>query len=216
MMPLSFAPVPGGTNTSNSSDRIYLQYGFEADQSLSFGKVRWRFTSTTNTDGSSISSNFASTIKYITSSDTPSLWVALDAAGAVVGMWESEDPISAGDTVPPMSVPTDDRDVPLAGYSVVNVGLPTFSVIERLYSVVLTETQRTSMLSCTNDYLVERGWLSAPMDSLVDTATMVSTRYEPSSRQWMMRCGAKAAGVGTPSFYGNLVVSGEAWARPAP
>ena len=195
---------------------MYLAYGMKTNDTSTFGKVRWRANDGTS-EGRRSNNDIGATIKYITSSDTPSLWVVLDTTGGVVGMWEAEDPISAGDTVPPLSVPTDDLDVPLEGYSVVNVGLPTFSVIERVYTTVLTATQRVSMLGCTNDYLTRRGWLTAPMASLVDTATMVPVRYQPSSLQWMMRCGAKAVGVGTPAFYrDNLVVSGGAWARPTP
>ena len=156
-----------------------------------------------------------STIRYFTASDKPSVWVELDATGVVIGLWEAEDPISPNDTVAPLRVTHDEDDVPLPGHSIVNVSVPTFPVIERVYSTVLPPAQRPVMLQCVNDYLVGRGWLSAPMASLVDTAVSVPDRYYPSSRQWMMRCAAQAAEVGVSAFYmDELIISGGAWALP--
>ena len=152
--------------------------------------------------------------EYMTASDTPSVWVLLDGDGVVAALWESEDPAGPGS---PISLPDDDAGNVLPGFSTLDIGLPTFSVIEQVYSDGLTAAQRDAMLTCTSDYLLMRGWTDGPLTNLVDYIGVrrVSDRYEPSARQWMMRCGAQAAGVGAPTFYLNhLVVSGGAWARP--
>ena len=154
--------------------------------------------------------------RYFTSSDNPSVWVVTrDSDGAIETLWESEDPISGGRA--PIGVPEDESGTPLTGYTVLNVGLPTFSVTERLYTVVLTETQRETTLSTWGAYLVERGWLDTLPTTLVDPVTMVSARYQPSAIQWLMRFMAQATGDSTTGFYmSELVVSGGAWARPTP
>ena len=149
------------------------------------------------------------TWRYLTSSDRPSLWIVLDATGAVTSFWEAEDPISEGDTVAPLAKENAITD------RVVNVGLPTFSVIERIYSTVLTEDQRTEMLLAWSDYMLGRGWITTPLTQLTDTLGMVLARYEPSSRQWAMRFMAAEAGVSVPVFYKtHLEVIGDSWARP--
>ena len=142
------------------------------------------------------------------SSDTPSIWVVLDAGGIVIGMWENEDPLTPGDTTPPLEVPEDQLDA-----TVVNVGLPTLAVITAVYTSDLTADQRTAALSCTGDYVTGRGWLSV-FATLTDLAT-ISARYEPSGRQWAMRCGAEASDESVTAFYlDNLIVSSGAWALP--
>ena len=69
-------------------------------------------------------------------SDNPSVWVLLDSiATCVVVCGKPKTLARPGDTVAPIGVPTDTDDGnPLPGYTVVNVGLPTFSVIEQVYS----------------------------------------------------------------------------------
>ena len=144
-------------------------------------------------------------------SDTPSVWVLLrDSDGTVTAMWEAEDPASIGDTVAPLSSPLDADDNPLPGYTVVNVGLPSLTVIEALYAT-LTVDQRTPALSCTGDYVMGRGWLST-FSGLPNLST-ISSRYEPSGRQWAMRCAAQASDEAVTGFYlDNLVVSSGVWA----
>ena len=143
---------------------------------------------------------------YLTASDNPALWVMLDASGDVASFWESEDPLPSG---APMSVPAG------SAFTVLDIGLPTFTVAERLYTVVLTADQRETTLSTWGAYLVERGWLDTLPTTLVDPVTMVTARYQPSAVQWLMRFMAQAAGEITSAFYtDNLVVSGGAWARP--
>ena len=143
---------------------------------------------------------------YLTASDNPALWVMLDASGDVASFWESEDPLPSG---APMSIPAG------SAFTVIDVGLPTFTVAERLYTTVLTADQRETTLSTWGAYLVERGWLDTLPTTLVDPVTMVTARYQPSAVQWLMRFMAQAAGEITSAFYtDNLVVTGGAWARP--
>ena len=148
---------------------------------------------------------------YFTASDTPSVWaVTQDSDGTVVSLWESEDPASIGDTVAPLSVPLDENNDPLPGYTVVNVGLPALTVIEALYAT-LTATERTAALTCTGDYVMRRGWLSA-FTGLSDLST-IEARFEPSGRQWAMRCAAQASDEAVTAFYlDNLVVDAGVWA----
>ena len=155
---------------------------------------------------------------YVTSSDMPSVWALVqDSDGVVVGLFEAEDPVSIGDTVAPMSSPLDANDNPLPGYTAVNVGLPALSVIEALYAT-LTADQRTAALSSTADYVMGRGWFYN-LTSLSQLAS-IPARYEPSGRQWAMRCAANAAvGVSgchdapvTGFYLDNLVVDAGVWA----
>ena len=152
---------------------------------------------------------------YMTASDTPSVWVVTqDSDGSIFYIWEAEDPISDGDTVAPMTGPLDDTTgEPLPGYTVVNVGLPTFSVIESVYTNVLTAAQRSTMLTAWSGYMLGRGWIQTALTAF--TAPPVTERYEPSSRQWAMRAMADAVGVPVTSFYNeNLVITGGTWASP--
>ena len=147
---------------------------------------------------------------YAAASDNPSVWaVTRDADGVVVALRESEDTT----TDAPVSVPYDDDEdnpMPLPGYTVVNVGLPSLTVIEALYAT-LTATVRTAALSCTGDYVTGRGWLDA-FTGLSDLSS-IEARYEPSGRQWAMRCAAQAADEGVTTFYlGALVVDAGVWA----
>ena len=144
---------------------------------------------------------------YAAASDNPSVWaVTRDSDGVVVALRESEDEPS--DT--PVSVPYDDDGNELPGYTVVNVGLPTLTVIESLYRG-LTATQRTAALSCTGDYVTGRGWLDA--FSTLSDLSGIESRYEPSGRQWAMRCGAQASDEAVTAFYlDSLVVDSGVWA----
>ena len=185
----AFWPVPTGDencslNTASTGDA---------------GRWVWR----NDTGGTCDDGSISMTMRYLTSSDTPSLWVVLDASGAVTDFWEAEDPISTGDTVPPLGT-----DEP--GHTVVDVGLPSLAVIESVYTAALTSDQRTAALTCTGDYVTKRGWLTT-FTTLADLAT-IEARYRPSGRQWAMRCGAQASNEGVPTFYqGALVVSSGVW-----
>ena len=182
------------TLQSSSSASTGLTY-------LTSGQVRWM------AHNSGAVPTVDSIWRYFTSSDRPSLWVVLDATGAVDSFWEAEDPVSESDTVAPMTTEGTARRV-------VNVGLPTFSVIERVYATVLTEDQRAGMLSAWSGYMLRRGWITTPLTQLTDTLGMVPARYEPSSRQWAMRFMAAKAGASVPNFYkSHLVIIGDAWAR---
>lgn len=144
--------------------------------------------------------------RFFTASDTPSVWVVVsDAGGSIRSMWEGEDPISVGDTVSPLGLPEDDNDVIIPGYTAVNVGLPSLAVIERLYASI-----PRAALACTRDYVTGRGWLDS-LSTLADLAT-ITARYEPSGRQWAMRCGAQASDKAVTDFYlDNLVVDAGVW-----
>ena len=163
---------------------------------------------------------------YVTSSDNPSVWaITKDSDSSVVAVWEAEDPASPGNTTSPISTPSDVDGNPIPGYTAVNVGVPTFSVIEQVYSAApldgstrdLTATQRTAAVAASSDYFLERGWITSPITNIVDPATMAPERYRPSVLQWYMRFAAQAKAQAVTSFYlDNLVVTGGAWALPTP
>ena len=112
--------------------------------------------------------------------------------GALVALWESEDPISDGDTTRPLA--TDDPT-----HRAVNMGVPSLAVITSLPDV-LTADQQTDLLTRLDTYVAaERGWLSA-VTTLVDLAT-IEARYEPSGRQWAMRLLAEVQGVAVAELY---------------
>ena len=218
--------ISGGSVTSSSSNYVYsvVPRTFEdwmvssgvcviykiSASSGARGRRKWGHAPDTSLCGSD---SKTAHWNYFASSDNPSVWVVTrDSDGQIESLWESEDPISGGGA--PIEAPADESGTPLPGYTVVNVGLPTFSVIEQVFTTVLTDPQETAAMSCSSDYFVKRGWLSAPWTDIAVPPT-VPTRYEPSSRQWMMRCGAKAAGQGTTGFYrSELVVTAGAWALP--
>ena len=151
--------------------------------------------------------------RYMAASDTPSLWaIILDSDRSIAFLWEGEDPVSVGDTISPFGTPEDDDGNVLSGYSHVNVGMPSLPVVEAVYAG-LTATERPVALSCTGDYVTGRGWLTT-FTALADLAT-IEMRYEPSGRQWAMRCAAEASDEAVTAFYlDNLVVSSGAWAIP--
>ena len=144
---------------------------------------------------------------YLATSDNPSLWILLAADGSVGSIWESEDPAGS---VAPLSIPQDDDGNDLPGFTVVNVGLPSLPVIEALYSG-LTLAQRTAALTCTGDYVESRGWLTA--FSTLANLGGIESRYEPSGRQWAMRCAANAGDKSVTMLYlDELLVTAGAWA----
>ena len=65
-------------------------------------------------------------------------------------------------------------------------GLPTFSVIEQVYSPApvdgsardLTAAQRTAAVTASSDYFIKRGWITSPITNIVDPATMAPERYQ--------------------------------------
>ena len=144
---------------------------------------------------------------YLATSDNPSLWILLAADGSVGSIWESEDPAGS---VAPLSIPQDDDGNDLPGFTVVNVGLPSLPVIEALYSG-LTLGQRTAALTCTGDYVQSRGWLTE--FSTLANLGGIESRYEPSGRQWAMRCAAEAGDKSVTMLYlDELIVTAGAWA----
>ena len=70
--------------------------------------------------------------RYMTSSDTPSVWAVVAADGTVVALWESEDPVSADDTEAPLA--TDE-----ATHTVVNMGVPSLAVITTLANALTAD-----------------------------------------------------------------------------
>ena len=71
--------------------------------------------------------------------DTPSVWAVVDPTGAVVSLWEAEDPISPGDTVAPLVA-----DDPT--HRVVNMGVPSLAVLTAL-AEALPAAQQTAFLT---------------------------------------------------------------------
>ena len=113
----------------------------------------------------------------MTASDWPAVWaIVARIPGYISGLWESEDYES---TAPPIFLPEYDDANPVTGYTVVNAGLPTLTVIGSLYTNVLTDAQETVAMSCSSDYFVKRGWLSEPWTNIA-VPPSVPTRYEPS------------------------------------
>ena len=160
---------------------------------------------------------------YMTSSDDPSVWVVLDSTGAVVEIYEAEDPVNAGDTEAPMSTPLDDDGNLLPGYTAVNVGLPSLAVISALYASTGID-ERSDALNGLRGYLMGRGWITsaaASVDEMVNAVTATHCRADgassckPSARQWAMRELAKATGQSTTGLYSaELVVNASTWALP--
>ena len=130
--------------------------------------------------------------RYITASDTPSVWAVVDPTGAVISLWEAEDPLSPGDTVAPLVA-----DDPT--HRVVNVGVPSLAVIRALADG-LPPAQQTAVLTRLDAYLADtRGW-HAGVTALADLAT-VAPRYEPSGRQWAMRLLAAVQDLAVTELY---------------
>ena len=135
---------------------------------------------------------YSYTWHYLRASGTPSVWAIRDAAGTVVMLWEAENPVSADDTVAPLS--TDE-----ATHTVVNMGVPSLAVITTLADA-LTADQQADLLARLDAYVAdERGWLSA-VTALADLAT-IETRDEPSGRHWAMRFLAEIRGISVTELY---------------
>ena len=129
---------------------------------------------------------------YLSASDRPSVWVVVDATGEIVALWEGEDPISADDTVSPLT--TDDPT-----HRAVNMGVPSLAVITAL-DAALTTDQQADLLTRLDAYVAaERGWLGG-VTTLVALAT-IEARYEPSGRQWAMRLLAEVRGISVIELY---------------
>ena len=189
----AFWPVATITLTPNDLRACFL--GTDQVAGNLVGAWRWKLQGTS----SQCHGDISSVIRYMTASDDPSIWVVLDAAGIVTSMWEAED---QPDGTPLGADP---------GQTVTNVGLPTLAVVEALYADTLTETQRSAALNCTGDYVTGRRW--RPAFVALSDLSAIETRYEPSGRQWAMRCAAAAVGQSVGTFYtDNLVVSSGAWA----
>ena len=197
----SFVPrvsVAGSTN----NDACLLQ-GIKSNLSNSEVRTLWQAHR-----GNFAAATCTANWDYVASSDDPSIWaITQDVNGGIVALFEAEDPAGTG---PPISVPQDDDGNDLPGYTAVNVGLPSLAVIEALYGG-LTATVRAAALSCTGDYVTGRGWLQA-FTGLPALST-IEARYEPSGRQWAMRCGAQASDEAVTTFYlDSLVVDAGVWA----
>ena len=151
---------------------------------------------------------------FVQASDNPSVWAMVqDSTGTVVGLFESEDPAGTG---APFSYPFDDNGNTLPGYTVIDVGLPSLTVLEALYGD-LPASQRTAAQDALDAYMIQRGWLTGPHthDTIAADYAAVVERYQPSVIQWAMREAAVAAGLSTTAFYlDKLVVTAGAWARP--
>ena len=96
---------------------------------------------------------------------------------------------------------TDANDITTtpAGQRQLNIGLPTLAVIESLHAA-LSPALRVDHLARTRAYVVgERQWLPA-FATLADLSS-ITTRYEPSGRQWAMRKLAETLGVGVTELY---------------
>ena len=88
--------------------------------------------------------------------------------------------------------------------------LPSLPVIEALYANLPTG-ERTAALACTGDYVQRRGWLTE-FATLTDLSGIIP-RYEPSGRQWAMRCAADASDQSVTMLYlDELMVTAGAWA----
>ena len=117
-------------------------------------------------------------------------------------MWEAEDPDNLRAIrshlqrwVLPLG---DDDGNPLPGYTVINVGLPTFSRSRRStqplrWTAAPATSPRISgsaAVTASSDYFLERGWITSVAHryrDIVDPATMAPERYRPSVLQWYMR-----------------------------
>ncbi len=117
--------------------------------------------------------------RYITASDTPSIWAVVDPTGAMVSLWEAEDPVSADETVAPLA--TDD-----ATHRVVNMGVPSVAVITTL-ATALTADQQADLLTRLEAYIAaQRGWpRSRPATS--PPAGSGPCGCSPRSRGWRWR-----------------------------
>ena len=126
------------------------------------------------------------------------------AALTVISLFESEDPISPGDSVTPitpiMHIATDETGATNSTTvgRVVNVGVPSLAIIEALYAA-LDASQQTTLLANLSTYIAQRGWLEN-LTALSDLAA-VETRYEPSGRQWALRMLAHVTGVTVTDLY---------------
>ena len=206
---MAFMPRVASNMTDGSNDS-------ECSLSTTGGRIIYGSGTTMNrhsqlrrllqTDGLTCTTTWA----YITASDDPAVWAAYRTSdGVAIAVWEAED--SAVVTAP-IGVPADEEGNALAGYTVADVGVPTLAVITGLYQG-LAVTERVAALSCTGAYVEGRGWL----DAWTGLASLsgITDRYEPSGRQWAMRCAAEAEGIGVGSLYmRDLVVSNGAWALP--
>ena len=201
---LSFLPTIGGTGTASSIRELALQWNFDSDQT-GFGMAHWNRTNASNPTSELITSVFL----YMTSSDDPSVWVVLDSAGQVIGMHEAEDASEA-------ALPLDENGNVLEGNTVVNVGLPTLAVIQQVYAA-LDAADRTGAIERLSAYVVRRGWLTGL--TALSGLSSIAARYEPSGRQWAMRCAANAEadlpgcerGPVTQFYQDNLAVTAGAW-----
>ena len=152
---------------------------------------------------------------YMTASDNPAIWCIVEnSTGQCVTFWGAEDPLPGNAT--PIGLPTAEDGATLTGYTAVDVGVPTFSVMESVYSDVLTAMQRTAALQALHAYLTGRGWIPGTgYTGVTSLYTQVPTEYRPSFMQWGMRFAAASVGQGVGEFYmAELVVTGGAWARP--
>ena len=112
---------------------------------------------------------------YVTSSDTPTVWVVIGGTGDVYATWESEDP--AGTDSPFGELET--------GQRAVAIGLPSLAQLEALYAALTTAQQAAALDTLRATVVTRRGWLSS-LTALSDLAG-IETRYEPSGRHWALR-----------------------------
>ena len=150
------------TGTAVSINVSVARYSFLPRFSRSDGSgacsLDWTYYTQTETDtGSRLRVGGPTTAEcllswdYITSSDNPSVWVVTrDSDGAVIGIAEAEDPPPGGTAA--LSAPVDEDGNELAGYTVINVGLPSLTVIEAMYAA-MPVAERVAAMSCTGAYV---------------------------------------------------------------
>jgi hypothetical protein len=110
--------------------------------------------------------------RYMTASDNPDLWVAVDElTGQIVGVWQGEDPT----TGVPISVP---------GASSVRLEPPTIAAL-RDAIVALDQVDVDAIRARIRDYVIQRGWL-ADVTDFADLSN-VQSRYRRAARLWLLR-----------------------------
>ena len=126
---------------------------------------------------------------YVTSSDTPTVWVVIDTtSGDVYATWESEDP--AGTDSPFGELET--------GQRAVAIGLPSLAQLQTLFGALTADQHAAALDALRATVVTRRGWLSS-LTALSDLSGVVP-RYEPSGRQWALRALADALDLSVGAF----------------
>lgn len=118
--------------------------------------------------------------RYITASDNPDIWIAVNNTSQIVGVWQSEDPAD----VAPLGI---------AGATVSRLDVPSVAEIKAIYSI-LPVTIRKQAATEFLAYLVSRGWATEGM-TVAEAIDQIPDRYKRAARLWALRAIAKAANV---------------------